>query len=109
VQQFHMSGSYVVYRQESPASAHLLDYYRIMDLLQSNDALQSLHLILQTGSVHADRSTQTMAEILDGSPRHNVLVLRLTRFPLETCLLQAMASCADLVSHPVHGHLPAQA
>src|SRR5690606_5681056 len=99
-----MNGSYAGYRQASPALACPPACCQIMDLQQLNDALQSLRPAPQTDNVHAHRLTQTVAEILDGSQAHNALVLRLTRFPLATCLALEMESYVDPVPHPVRGH-----
>ena len=104
-----MNGSYVVFRQASLALAYPLACCRTMDLQRLNDALQLLHPIPQTDNVHAHRSIRIKVEILDGSPVHNALALRLTRFPLATCLAQAMGSYADQAPHQAHGHLPARA
>src|SRR5690554_2619919 len=99
-----MNGSYVVYHQASLALAYPLACCRTMDLQRLSDALQSLHRVLQTDNVHAHRSIRITVEILDGSQAHNALALRLTRFPLVTCLAQAMGSYADQAPHQARGH-----
>src|SRR5690554_714296 len=97
-----MNGSYVVYRPASPALAYPLACCQKVDLQRLSDALQSLHPVPQTDNVHAHRSIQTALKILDGSPAHNALVLRSTRFPLATCLTQAMESYVNPVPHRAH-------
>src|SRR5690606_24772652 len=109
VQLSHRYGSYVAYRQASPALAYPLACCRIMDLQRLSDVLQSLHLVLQTDNVHAHRLIQIILKKMDESLIHSALALRLTRFPLATCQVLKMESCEDQALHLTRDHSPVQA
>ena len=104
-----MNGSYAVCHQASLALAYPQLCFQTMDLQRLSDVLQSPHPIPQTDNVHVHRSIQTTLKNLDELPIHNVLALRLTRFPLETYLTLMKESYEGQAPHPIHGHLQAQA